>query len=167
MRHAIDRRPVIITTDIDFDPLLGLALSNGDDASLWRMFPHCRAAVGAPPGQVSIRSRGWCMSGETKRLKSRCATLTYMGSVGVRALQQHASEVVRRAAAGEVVEITDRGRPVARLVPTARTTLEGLVTAGLARPARSRLDEQPPPLPARRGAPSLSDLLAEARRAER
>ena len=65
------------------------------------------------------------------------------------------------------VELTDRGRPVARLVPTARTSLEGLVTAGLARPARSRLDEQPPPLPARRGAPNLSDLLAEARRAER
>jgi prevent-host-death family protein len=102
-----------------------------------------------------------------KKARSRCATLTYMGSVGVRALQQHASEVVRRAAAGEVVEITDRGRPVARLVPTARTTLEGLVTAGLARPARSRLDEQPPPLPARRQGPSLSDLLAEARQAER
>jgi hypothetical protein len=49
MRHAIDRRPVIITTDTDFDPLLGLALSNGDEPSLWRMFPHCRAAVGAPP----------------------------------------------------------------------------------------------------------------------
>jgi prevent-host-death family protein len=102
-----------------------------------------------------------------RRLRSRRATLTYMGSVGVRALQQHASEVVRRAAAGEVVEITDRGRPVARLVPTARTTLEGLVTAGLARPARSRLDEQPPPLPARPEGPSLSDLLAEARQAER
>jgi prevent-host-death family protein len=98
---------------------------------------------------------------------SKRATLTYMGSVGVRALQQHASEVVRRAAAGEVVEITDRGRPVARLVPTARTTLEGLVTAGLARPPRSRLDEQPPPLPARGRGPSLSELLAEARQAER
>jgi prevent-host-death family protein len=102
-----------------------------------------------------------------QRNRSRRATLTHMGSVGVRALQQHASEVVRRAAAGEVVEITDRGRPVARLVPTARTTLEGLVTAGLARPARSRLDEQPPPLPARRQGPSLSDLLAEARQVER
>jgi len=41
------------------------------------------------------------------------------------------------------------------------------VSAGLARPARSRLDEQPPPLPTRRQAPSLSDLLAEARQAER
>jgi hypothetical protein len=45
------------------------------------------------------------------------------------------SEVVRRAAAGEVVEINDRARRW-RLVPTARTTLEGLVAAGLARPER-------------------------------
>ena len=74
---------------------------------------------------------------------------------------------MRRAAAGEIVEITDRGRPVARLVPGARTTLEGLVTAGLARPARSRLDQQPPPLPERKQGPSLSDLLAEARQTER
>ena len=90
-----------------------------------------------------------------------------MGSVGVRALQQHASEVVRRAAAGEVVEITDRGRPVARLVPNTRTTLESLISAGLARPARSRLDQQPPPLPASQDHPSLSELLNEARQVER
>src|ERR1039458_4072524 len=37
--------------------------------------------------------------------------------VGIRELKAQASAVVRRAAAGEVITITDRGRPVARLVP--------------------------------------------------
>lgn len=90
-----------------------------------------------------------------------------MASVGVRALQQHASEVVRRAASGEVIDITDRGRPVARLVPYGSSSLDALVEAGLVRPAREDFDAQPPPLPADPSLPSLSDLLTEARADER
>ena len=89
-----------------------------------------------------------------------------MEQVGVRALQQHASEVVRRAAAGEIVEVTDRGRPVARLVPIRSSTLEALIEAGAARPARVGLSSLAPPV--KRGRrPSLNDLLAEARADER
>ena len=40
-----------------------------------------------------------------------------MTSVGVRALRQRASELLRLVAQGETVEITDRGRPVALLTP--------------------------------------------------
>lgn len=87
--------------------------------------------------------------------------------VGIRALQQNASAVVSRAAAGEVVQITDRGRPVAQLAPVAQGRLSALVAAGLARPARRRLSELPPPLASRRRSPSLGQLLAEARHAER
>jgi prevent-host-death family protein len=87
--------------------------------------------------------------------------------VGIRALQQHASAVVARAAAGEVVEITDRGRPVARLVPLAPTRLAGLVEADLARPATRDVAELPEPLPAIAEGPSLGDLLREARAGER
>jgi prevent-host-death family protein len=32
-------------------------------------------------------------------------------------LKQNASEVARQAAAGDVIAITDRGKPVARIVP--------------------------------------------------
>ena len=87
-------------------------------------------------------------------------------SVGVRALQQHASEVVRRAAAGEVVEITDRGRPVARMVPLAASPLDALTAAGLARPARAAMRDLPVPLPAAAGL-SLSGILADQRSDER
>ena len=86
--------------------------------------------------------------------------------VGVRALQQHASEVVRRVAAGETLEITDRGRPVAQLVPLRASTLQHLFAAGLARHAKHRLVDLPEPLPAVPGL-SLSDLLAEQRELER
>lgn len=42
-----------------------------------------------------------------------------MSTVGLRELRQHASELVRRAEAGEEVTITVSGRPSARLVPIA------------------------------------------------
>ena len=90
-----------------------------------------------------------------------------MESVGVRGLQQNASEIIRRAAAGEVVEVTDRGRPVARLVPYAASPLDALVSAGHARRATMRPSALGVPLPGKRGRPSLSRLLDEARAAER
>ena len=97
---------------------------------------------------------------------SLSATLAHMTeSVGSRALQQHASEVVRRAAAGETLIITHRGRPVARLVLLGRNPRERLVAEGLARPARRRARDLPPPLPA--SGPPVSELLADARRDER
>lgn len=88
-------------------------------------------------------------------------------SVGVRSLQQHASAVLARVAGGEIVEVTDRGRPVARLVPITEDGLAGLVASGLARPARRRLSEVGDPLPAMDAAPTLGELLADARADER
>jgi prevent-host-death family protein len=38
-----------------------------------------------------------------------------MATVGVRELRQRASELLRRVEAGETIEVTDRGRPVAVL----------------------------------------------------
>lgn len=45
-----------------------------------------------------------------------------MTTVGLRELRQQASELVRRAEAGEEVTITVSGRPSARLVPVAPRT---------------------------------------------
>jgi len=87
--------------------------------------------------------------------------------VGVRALQQNASAVVARAAAGEVIEITDRGRPVAQLVPLASSRLDALVAAGLARPTSRRVSDLPPALARRKSTQTLGDLVAEARDNER
>lgn len=83
--------------------------------------------------------------------------------VGIRALKQNASAVVARTAAGEVITITDHGRPVARLVPIATTALEDLTAAGHARPARRRVRDLPPP----KKGPALSPVLRQQRAAER
>jgi prevent-host-death family protein len=92
--------------------------------------------------------------------------MTHMHRVGIRALQQNAAAVVAKAAAGEGVEITDRGRPVARLLPIMRRPLDELIAAGLARPARASLAARPP-VPRKAGQPTLGELLADARGDER
>jgi prevent-host-death family protein len=90
-----------------------------------------------------------------------------MGTVGVRALKQNASAVVAQAAAGELITITDRGRPVAMLVPIPADTLQALQSAGRARPARRRLGELGPALPPTAELEPLSTVLDAMRRDER
>ena len=86
-----------------------------------------------------------------------------MAEIGIRALKQNASEVVADAAAGEVVTITLRGRPVARMTAIASSRLEELVSSGRARPARGDIAELPLP-PA---GPPLSRELDAMRAGER
>ena len=90
-----------------------------------------------------------------------------MSEVGIRALKQNASAVVAEAAGGELVTITDRGRPVAQLVPVPTSRLEALIAAERARPALRRLSDLPVPARRQRGRPSLSEELEEMRHAER
>jgi prevent-host-death family protein len=70
-----------------------------------------------------------------------------MGRVGIRELKQNASAVVARAAAGETVTITDRGRPVAQLTPLPTSRLDQLRAAGLVEEARGDLRDRPLPKP--------------------
>jgi prevent-host-death family protein len=86
--------------------------------------------------------------------------------VGVRALQQHASQVVRRVAAGEALTITDRGRPVARLVPIAESALEQLLNDGLATAATQPSWQLADPIEQQPGG-ALGVILEQARRDER
>lgn len=90
-----------------------------------------------------------------------------MSEVGIRALKQNASKVVAQVVAGELVTITDRGRPVAQMVPPAASRLEALVSAGRARPARHSLTALPAPSRLGGGRPSLSEELVRMREAER
>ena len=86
-----------------------------------------------------------------------------MAEVGIRALKQNASAVVERASKGEVITVTDRGRPVAQLVPLPARSLEGLVDSGLARAPKGSVNDLPMPAP---GEP-LSEALRDLRDAER
>ncbi len=48
----------------------------------------------------------------------------------MRELRQHASRYLARVAGGESLEVTDRGRPVARLVPIRNDAYSDLVASG-------------------------------------
>lgn len=69
--------------------------------------------------------------------------------VGIRELRNNVAAVVRRAGSGERIVVTVDGAPVAQLGPLSGAgdvTLDDLVAAGLARPAR-RSDRPPTPDP--------------------
>ncbi|MGH8884104.1 MAG: type II toxin-antitoxin system Phd/YefM family antitoxin [Egibacteraceae bacterium] len=82
--------------------------------------------------------------------------------VGVRELKQHLSEYLERAARGEIIQITDRGRPKAILAPLpGRLRLREGIEEGWVRPP---LTDQPPQ-PARRFKidRSIAELIDEDR----
>lgn len=66
--------------------------------------------------------------------------------VGVRELRQNLSVYLERVLLGERLEVTDRGQPVAMLVPlpTESTLVNRLVAEGRATPASQGLDDLPP-----------------------
>jgi prevent-host-death family protein len=90
-----------------------------------------------------------------------------MERVGIRQLRQNATAVLRRVAAGEVVEVTDRGRPVARIVPMHEVSRLGqLLAEGRSSGASGDLLDVKP-MPRIAGKPHLSKILAEMRTDER
>jgi prevent-host-death family protein len=86
--------------------------------------------------------------------------------VGIRQLRQNLSVYVRRVKAGETLEVTEHGRPVAVLAPLpkggdpiARLEAQGRI----ARRATRRISDLPPPLEPAPGARPLSEILEELR----
>ncbi len=90
-----------------------------------------------------------------------------MKRIGIRELRQRASEYLRRVQKGETLEITDRGTPIALLVPVPRDGFDRLVAAGRVDPAQGDLLELGEPLPPAAGVPLPSEILEELRRDER
>jgi prevent-host-death family protein len=90
-----------------------------------------------------------------------------MERVGVRDLRQNATAVLRRVAAGEVVEVTDRGRAVARIVPMHEASRLGqLLAEGRASDATGDLLDVKAMVRIT-GKPLLSKVLADMRADER
>ena len=91
-----------------------------------------------------------------------------MASTGVRELRQRASELLRRVEAGETIEITDRGRPVAVLAPLPnQRPIDRLRATGDLEPAGAGLNDLPEPLPLTSGQAAPSSVLERLRRNER
>jgi prevent-host-death family protein len=92
-------------------------------------------------------------------------------SIGIRELRQHASVYVDLVEKGGTVDITNRGRLVARLVPAqdVESPLERLIAAGILRPAEdpgSLLDVEPA-APVPEGQATATEILLQMRKEER
>ncbi|MEQ8833490.1 MAG: type II toxin-antitoxin system prevent-host-death family antitoxin [Miltoncostaeaceae bacterium] len=92
-----------------------------------------------------------------------------MLSIGVRELRQNASRYLRLAEAGQTIQVTDRGRPVARLVPAPRGgPCERLAASGRLRVGGGDLEGLTAPRPVvEHGRPPLSRVLETLRADER
>lgn len=85
--------------------------------------------------------------------------------VGIRELKAQLSKYLRRVKAGYTVLITDRGKPVGRIIPVEQpleTRLQAMVDAGLLLWSGKRLQVVQPAARAR-GSRSVSDQLIEDR----
>jgi prevent-host-death family protein len=90
-----------------------------------------------------------------------------MEQVPIRTLNQHTSDVIARVRRGEAVEITSRGRPVARIVPIPSPDgLERLVAEGVALPPTVTGPVPMPTLPAVPGS-EAGELVSGLRDEER
>ena len=56
-----------------------------------------------------------------------------MQQIGVRELRQHASKYLKLVAEGATLEVTDRGRAVARLVPVVADNWKNMLASGRVR----------------------------------
>jgi prevent-host-death family protein len=91
-----------------------------------------------------------------------------METIGLRELNQNPSKAVARVRAGASILVTDRGRPVLRMIPEAEhpSTLQRLIAAGEATvPVEDGMPEIEPELAP--GTDSLADLLIADRDRER
>jgi len=86
--------------------------------------------------------------------------------IPIRELNQDTAGVLARVEHGETVEITNRGRPVARIVPVSEDSMADLVAAGVVTPATVT---GPIPLPTIDGPPGedAGELLSGMRDEER
>ncbi|WP_239313819.1 MULTISPECIES: type II toxin-antitoxin system Phd/YefM family antitoxin [unclassified Frankia] len=91
-----------------------------------------------------------------------------METIGLRELNQNPSKAVARVRAGVSILVTDRGKPILRMVPEVENpgTLAQMVAVGEARaPAERGMPDVVPDLAP--GVESLADLLVADRDRER
>ena len=127
-----------------------------------------RRAHSQPPDRAQSPPPGRSREPGRPAPRAEAAARTARTRIGIRELRQHASVYVDLAEKGYTVDITNRGRLVAQLVPVREpgSPLERLIAAGIIEPAEEDggvgdLDPYPA-LPA--GQPAASEILAQTRR---
>jgi prevent-host-death family protein len=93
-----------------------------------------------------------------------------MNRVPVRALRNQTAEVLNRVKAGEIVELTEHGRPIARIVPLTLDMWEHLKLLGEVESAEENDGTEIADIAPAKGAPGVappSEILARLRAGER
>ena len=88
-------------------------------------------------------------------------------NIGLREANQRFSKVIKVVRSGEEVTLTERGLPIARIVPIparedTEAAIQRLVAAGLLRPA-TKPWRMPPFTPRRLHGPSIAQTIREER----
>lgn len=93
---------------------------------------------------------------------------TMSNTVGIRELRQQTSALMRRVVAGQVIEVTDHGHPIARIVPLRPGVLDQLVLEGRATESEGDLLDllEDMDLPAREPGDALPSAALAALRAD-
>jgi len=112
------------------------------------------------------------MATTTKKAKSsptkkEVETNMDMHSVGVRELRQSASKLLDQVKDGAVIEITEHGVPVARLVPITKSLYQEYIAAGIIIPAENPNWRFDVPGIKLKGKKTSTEVLMEMRAEER
>jgi prevent-host-death family protein len=83
--------------------------------------------------------------------------------MGIRELRDNFTAAVRRVRAGETIEVTSDGEPVALLTPVPKTRRERLIAEGRLIPAENPWRPLPKRLQPRPSAPSTDQVIADDR----
>ena len=100
---------------------------------------------------------------KTTPAKKEVEATTHTQSVGVRELRQSASKLLDQVKDGVVIEITEHGVPVARLVPITKSLYEEYLAAGLIIPAENPDWRFTAPTYKLKGKKTSTELLMEIR----
>ena len=104
---------------------------------------------------------------KTAPAKKEVEATIHAQSVGVRELRQSASKILDRVKDGTVIEITEHGVPVARLVPITKSLYEEYIAAGLIIPAENPDWRFEMPTIKLKGKKTSTEVLMEMRAEER
>ena len=101
------------------------------------------------------------------RAKKPATKVVAIESVGVRELRQNASKVLDQVKDGAIIEITEHGVPVARILPITKSLYDEYIESGLIKPARNP-DWRPHPGRVKiTGSKTSTQVLMEMRAKER
>jgi prevent-host-death family protein len=86
--------------------------------------------------------------------------------MGIRELRDNLTQTIRRVRAGETIEVTHDGEPVAVLAPYRRSRIEQLIASGEVTPATLSLRDLPKPSPPT-GPMTASEAIEDDRSVDR